>query len=343
MEIKDIKSHLSIITVLNHYGLNPNKNHMLNCPFHDDTNASMKIYPNTNTFNCFGCGKNGDQIEFIQQKENCTKHEALLKATELCRVAEPVKEKPKQTAQLMQNHTEILSKLFKSFQNGLHNGHAKRPKEYLKERVLNYQVLDIGYNSGQFHHKGRLNEKDFTACIAAGLLIPYKGSVPNANGTTYTPFAKDCIIFPLKNKQGEIVSIYGRSIINNNNAKHYYLKDRQGLYPNYPATETTKLILTEAIIDAATLLQIPEITEKYQILSLFGTNGLTEEHQQAIKELKNLQEIIFFFDGDKAGTEAISKHEKTLKQLHPEMELSTVVTPDAKMLTASYKAMNPKY
>jgi DNA primase len=59
MEIQDIKARLSIQTVLTHYGLKPNKHDMLNGPFHDDKNASLRIYPQTNTFNCFGCGKNG--------------------------------------------------------------------------------------------------------------------------------------------------------------------------------------------------------------------------------------------------------------------------------------------
>ena len=64
MEIADIKARLSIQTVLQHYGLQPDKNNMLCCLFHADDVASMKIYPNPNTFNCFGCGKNGDGIEF---------------------------------------------------------------------------------------------------------------------------------------------------------------------------------------------------------------------------------------------------------------------------------------
>jgi DNA primase len=152
---------------------------------------------------------------------------------------------------------EILTKIFTYFKNGLHSGIAKRPTEYLQSRNLNPELLELGYNSGQFHHRGGLNETDKQACINAGLLNPYKGSVPNAKGTTYTAFAKDCIIFPLKNKQNQIVSLYGRSITNNNQSKHYYLKDRCGLYPGYPNPATTKLILTEAIIDTATLLQVP--------------------------------------------------------------------------------------
>jgi DNA primase len=77
MEIKDIKQRLSIKTVLKHYGLEANRNHMLKCPFHEEKEPSLKIYPQTNTFNCFGCKANGDTIEFIQLKEKCSKHEAL--------------------------------------------------------------------------------------------------------------------------------------------------------------------------------------------------------------------------------------------------------------------------
>jgi len=342
MEISEIKARLSIQTVLKHYGLQPDRNNMLKCPFHADDTASMKIYQQTNTFNCFGCGKNGDVIEFIQLKENCNKHNALVKAAELTGgEINSINGKTVQPKKTKENHTEILTKIFTYFQNGLNSSVARKPKEYLQSRNLNHESLEIGYNSGQFHHRGKLSEADQEACIKAGLLIPYNGSVPNANGTNrhggqaYTAFAKDCIIFPLKNKQDQITSLYGRSIIDNKNARHYYTAKRTGLYPGYPPVgghgpepATTKLILTEAIIDAATLLQIPEITAEYSVLACYGTNGLTEEHKQAIKELENLQEIIFFFDGDKAGNVAIEKSQKELSELMPEIKLSSIETPE---------------
>jgi DNA primase len=191
-------------------------------------------------------------------------------------------------------------------------------------------LLEIGYNSGQFHHRGKLSDQDQEACIRAGLLIPYRGSVPNGNGTTYTPFAKDCIIFPLKDKQARIVSLYGRSILESKNGtgKHFYLKNRTGLYPGYPKPETEKLILSEAIIDAAALLQIPEITTNYTVLACYGTNGLIDEHKAAIKDLQNLEEIIFFFDGDNAGKEGIKHDAETLQQLLPGVTISYVETPE---------------
>ena len=343
MEIKDIKSHLSIQTVLNHYNLQADKNNMLCCPFHADDTASMKIYPNTNTFNCFGCNANGDVIEFIQRKENCNKHVALVKAAELCGAPKPMNGKAVLEKNLpKQNNTEILTKIFTYFQNGLNSSIAKRPKEYLQGRGLSplgetgKGALELGYNSGQFHHRGKLNEEDLQACIKAGLLIPFKGSVPNATGTSYTAFAKDCIIFPLKDRAGNIVSLYGRSITNNDKSRHYYLKDRTGLYPNYPNPNTTRLILTEAIIDAATLLQIPEVTDHFEILACYGTNGLTTEHTEAIKELHKLEEIIFFFDGDHPGRGANKKHAQTLREILPNVKLSVVETPDGEDTNSMY-------
>ncbi|GAO27769.1 CHC2 zinc finger domain-containing protein [Geofilum rubicundum] len=347
MEIQEIKQRLSIQTVLKHYGLQPDRNNMLKCPFHADDKPSLKIYSTTNTFNCFGCGKRGDQVEFCALKEG-SKHKGLLKATELTGEITPINNKPKQQkSQLKENHTGILTKIFESFCNGLSHPVSVKPKEYLKGRNLKHELLEIGYNSGQFHHRGKLSEVDQKACINAGLLIPYGSPVPNATGNTYKVFAKDCIIFPLKDKQSQIVSIYGRSITNNNQSKHYYLKDRCGLYPGYPKPATTKLILTEAIIDAATLLQISEITAEYSILACYGTNGLTEEHKHAIKELQNLQEVIFFFDGDKAGNEAIEKYQTELSELmlprktgQPQIKLSSIETPegeDVNSLSLAYE------
>jgi DNA primase len=80
MEISDIKNRLSIETVLHRYNLRLDKHHKTCCPFHQEKTPSFTIYPKTNTFHCFGCGISGDTIEFIQLKENITKHEAILKA-----------------------------------------------------------------------------------------------------------------------------------------------------------------------------------------------------------------------------------------------------------------------
>jgi DNA primase len=340
MEIPEIKQCLTIETVLNHYDLRPDKHHLLKCPFHDDKDPSLKIYPETNTFNCFGCGAAGDVIEFIERYDKRGKHEAILKAQGLTGITPAVKlpPLPVEPAQSLKERTDILTRIFESFKHGLRHPVSVKPKEYLKKRNLSSDILEIGYNSGQFHHRGKLSDQDQQACIRAGLLIPYSGSVPNGNGTTYTPFAKDCIIFPLKDKQNDIASLYGRSILESKNGtgKHFYLRNRTGLYPCYPKPETKKLILTEAIIDAATLLHIPEVTTKYSVLACYGTNGLTDEHKAAIKDLQKLEEIIFFFDGDKAGQEGIKHDGESLLQLLPGIKISYVETPEGEDINSLF-------
>jgi hypothetical protein len=46
------------------------------CPFHADKDPSFFIYPN-NTFHCFGCGANGDPIDFVQRMYSCDFKDAL--------------------------------------------------------------------------------------------------------------------------------------------------------------------------------------------------------------------------------------------------------------------------
>jgi DNA primase len=65
MEINEIKNRLPILQVLAHYKIQPDKHHQINCPFHQDDKPSCKIYPGTNTYHCFACGKTGDTIQFI--------------------------------------------------------------------------------------------------------------------------------------------------------------------------------------------------------------------------------------------------------------------------------------
>ena len=93
----------------------------------------------------------------------------------------------------------------------------------------------------------------------------------------------------MRDKDGKVVDVYGRSIYSNPEARHFYLSGKQkGLYPNYQNPNTQYLILTESVIDAASLLQHYEV-EHTSVLALYGTKGFTVEHEEAIKTLPNLK------------------------------------------------------
>lgn len=325
MDIKEIKTLLSINQVLQHYNLKPDKNNRLLCPFHSDKTPSLQIYPATNTYCCFSSNCNagtGDTIQFIQLKESCSKHEALVKAASLLNGNIAAPQQPAITAKLFIESAPlekiaVITKLFKYFTKALPL--TKKAVDYLQGRAIDYKQHETGYNSGDWHHK--LNQKNFIAsCEQYGLL-----KARAAAG--FTVWAKDCIIFPLKNADNKIISLYGRSTTNDKEQRHFYLQNREGLYPGYPALTTKKLILTESIIDAASLLQQKEITKQYNVLSLYGTNGLTEEHIKAIAELPQLEEIILMLNADEPGEAATSKHAHTLHALHPHIRITHTSLP----------------
>ena len=75
--VQAIKDRLIMRGVLLHYGYEPNKAGFICCPFHNEKTPSMKIYDTS--YNCFGCGANGDVISFVQQLFGLSFPDALRK------------------------------------------------------------------------------------------------------------------------------------------------------------------------------------------------------------------------------------------------------------------------
>ncbi len=302
MTISDIKDRLTIEAVLKHYGIEVDKNGMAKCPFHKDKKPSFKVYRDTNTWCCFSANceaETGDVIDFIGLKEGfisklsgavvgCKegKYRAILKAKELLGLGDLGNPNEGNQNSLVNpvsaspplKRESNYSETFEKLRQNINR--SNRAKKYLKERGLSLG-LEVGYNSGTVFSK-----------------------------------LKSCIVFPLKDEAGNIVSLYGRSVTGDPERRHFYLTDRQGLYPNYPSPETKKLILTESIIDAATLLTISQIAQDYTVLALFGTMGLTTEHRNAINQLTQLEEIIFWMDGDEAGEQSVERYAKQLRETY---------------------------
>ena len=329
MEIAEIKQRLPLEQVLQSYNLKQDKNNMLRCPFHEDSTASLQVSFSQNKYKCHACDKKGDVIQFVQDYEKLTKHEALKKCTQMIGTIQPIqKATPTETKELTtssKERTTFIEKIFSSFKNAATR--SQPAKDYLQSRNLDLKKLEVGYNGGQFHHGQRKEDSLIQNCLEYGLLID-NNRKGNTGEIVYTVFGKYGICFPLKNQENEIVSLYFRNTLNKENAKHFYLKNRQGLYPNYPKPTTKKLLLLEAIIDTASVLQIDEIVNKYSVLACYGTNGLNDEILKAIKNLPELEEVIFFFDGDKAGNEAVKKYTEVIRELQPKVTISQVQTPE---------------
>jgi DNA primase len=302
MEIQKLKTRLNIIEVAQHLGIKIGKNNRSLCPFHPDKTPSLQFSKEKGICTCFSSQCTAgtmDIVSLTEKYKNISAHEALKYLTAL---AGGMVTEPKPQATTKEGTTQINYQLdFEQMQSSFLSSSTAR--NYAESRKLDWKKLQIGYNA--------FKENKFN-------------------------YLRGCITFGLSDKQGKIVSMYGRSVRDNDTstssvqgkAKHYYTANRKGLYPNYPKAETSKLLITESVIDTATLQQIPAITKDYELLAAYGTNGITEEHKQAIKELKELEEIIFFFDGDEAGRSGAEARAKELQELLPGIKITHVETPE---------------
>jgi DNA primase len=130
----------------------------------------------------------------------------------------------------------LLTKVFRYVENGLRT--SKTGKEYLQSRNLiqstpTQKGIEVGYNAGSFYQREN-------KCLVESALK--YGLIKKAN-TGHTAFGKGSLVFPLKNKDGQIVGMYFRETDDKKQNHHYYLQNRQGLYPKYPGQEARHLII----------------------------------------------------------------------------------------------------
>ncbi len=77
--VSQIKGHSSIEQMIGQYLSlrRSGRTYMGRCIFHDDRVPSLAVYPDTQSFYCFGCGIGGDVIRFLMEAEHLTFRDAL--------------------------------------------------------------------------------------------------------------------------------------------------------------------------------------------------------------------------------------------------------------------------
>lgn len=300
-----------------------------------------------------GCGVSGDAIEFIQLNEKISKHEAILKAQDFIGVPpilplapqlpklppsepptsiDPAKELPR---------LAVLSKIAQDTKASFKRTDVA--VKYIQSRGLDAGKLEIGY-IGRELGKG-WNQPLQQSGLKLGIL--------KQTGDAFSPKFTYCVVFFTRNEKGQVTDLYARSVIAKpkgdtstssiSSGKHFYLNGQhQGIYPHYPHPDTRKLILTECIIDCATLQGYEAISKEYSLIALFGVNGFTLEIAECIRGLKELHEVILFFDGDSAGREAIQTISQKIKIIHPAVKVSYVETPDGEDVNSLAQGHDPE-
>jgi DNA primase len=290
MNIPSLKSKLDILQIGEELGIKIDKHGKANCPFHNDKTPSFQFSKEKQIVTCFSANCTAGTMDVVELVKK-------YKSLELPKALDWLQERT--NGVMSENLTQPQTTTKPNYQSDFEQMQSSfvassTARKYAESRNLDWKSLEIGYNA-------------------------FKSSRFN--------YLRGCITFPLKNEKGDIVSLYGRSV-RSTGGNHFYSKNRTGLYPGYPNQGAKKLILTESVIDTATLLNNKDVTESYALLSLYGTNGLTAEHIHAIQQIESLEEIVLFFDGDESGKEAGQKHAKYLKSLFSETTIRIVQTPE---------------
>lgn len=129
--VDKIKQLVTIQNVIDRYGYKSKKG-FITCPFHSEKTASLRIYTDTNTFYCFGCGMGGDVISFIAHLFKLDFSGALLRldndfnlgiyradksktaADDCFKAIQKEKEKIERMKQMYRDHYYVISYWFRS-------------------------------------------------------------------------------------------------------------------------------------------------------------------------------------------------------------------------------------
>lgn len=75
-----IKQMLTMREVAERYGFTPDRSGYIQCPFHKgDNHGSLKIYPGTSGWHCFGCGAGGSVIDFAMRLFDINFRQAVIR------------------------------------------------------------------------------------------------------------------------------------------------------------------------------------------------------------------------------------------------------------------------
>ncbi|MBA3680502.1 MAG: hypothetical protein H0W73_04965 [Bacteroidetes bacterium] len=180
--------------------------------------------------------------------------------------------------------TELLQMVYNYASNGLRVGKSKQAREWLNMKKLSIETTMACFNSGQLHHR---KEKEFKEALERIGFMKVSNHASNCDSLPYTVFGNFSIMFPLRNKENEIINFYAMGI---KNSKTAYL-NHEGMYPAYPHEQTKRLFITDTVLDAATILESKVLDNKEAVIALHE-GILLRHHKEVIQQLKHLTEII---------------------------------------------------
>ncbi len=293
------------------------QNYQARCPFHNEKTPSFSVSPNKQFYHCFGCGASGNAVRFLMEYDNLEFPEAIEELASSVGL-----EMPKREQSTGYSHPKVSSDLYELmtfsstfFQKSLRQGGEQNPAvQYLKQRGVSGEIaarFAIGYAPPGWDNLIRQLPQQQKELIECGMAIA------KDNGGCYDRF-RERLMFPIRDRRGRNIAFGGR-VLNDELPKYLnspetpiFHKGRE-LYGLYEALQENRhlenILVVEGYMDVVALAQ-------FGINNAVATLGTATSTDHVERLFKHTEEIIFCFDGDRAGKAAAWRAlENTLNSL----------------------------
>lgn len=281
------------------------------CPFHNEKTPSFTVYPETQSYYCFGCGNGGDVITFIRNIENLDYMEAVKLLADRHGVSMP---QDGYDSGLSKKRTEMYGanrEAARFFHAKLYSPEGRQGLEYFYSRGLTDDTIrrfGLGYAPDSWHDlENYLVSKGYSQQLLYEANI-LRSTVKNGKRYYYDAF-KNRAMFPVIDLRGNVIAFSGRRIHDADSDRKYvntsdtlvYKKGSNLFALNFAKkSKSDSIILCEGNLDVISLHQAGFTNA----VAGLGT-ALTEEQAHLLSHYAG--EIFICYDSDEAGQKATRK------------------------------------
>ncbi|MBQ2774331.1 MAG: DNA primase [Clostridia bacterium] len=309
--LEDLRSRVDIESVISPYVnlRRRGKNLVGLCPFHNEKTPSFTVYPETESFYCFGCGAGGDIVTFMRRIENLDYLEAVKMLAERAGMSLPEDGFDDSMAKQRTKVLEANRAAAKFFHAQLFSERGREALDYFLNRGLKVETIrhfGLGYAPNDWQElKNHLNKMGFDDVLleSANLL---RRSDKNGRVRYYDNF-RNRIMFPIIDLRGNVIAFGGRVMDDSkpkyiNTSDTLVYKKSNGVFAlNFAKNGNDgKLIVAEGYMDVIALHQAGFTNA----IACLGT-ALTKEQANLLS--RYAKEVLISYDSDEAGQKATER------------------------------------
>lgn len=276
------------------------------CPFHNEKTPSFTVYPESQSFYCFGCGVGGDIITFVKKIENLDYVDAVRSLAQRAGLEMPSDGFDTTLLKKRLRLYEANRAAAKYYYSYLIGGDASNALDYYsKRRITLHTIRRFGLGYAPDMWDGLL--KELTAQGFSVYELEQAGLVKRSSKNTYYDFFRNRAMTPIIDVRGNVIAFGGRVLddskpkyINTNDTLVY--KKTNEVFGLNLAKDSGKeqLILCEGYMDVIAMNQAGFTN----CVAGCGT-ALTEEQVKLIS--RYAKEVLLAYDNDDAGRKALDR------------------------------------